>query len=842
LPPPAGFNLTVMEDGSSMRGRRLPAGAPLLALGVLCAALAAALAAAALAPGAGGPGRAELDPVSAPRQPIERSAAADPRDPELRAFSRGFLLAGRPGQALEFAVRLRGHESDAPLVAELRRIRRADPRHPGTELGGELEARVRRDPAGRDRLRFALRDLSPLPGPHRLRIRVAKGEAIAATRIDVLPQGRLPIAAEPEGSTGSPKQRRSEAVPVRQRVQRATEVDQTLGFDPGSQASSAVAVETDDPSRAIAAANDAGSSPVAKISSDSLRLGSITTARLPTTTELPDGSAASIGACCDPATAADADGNLWMAATSTEGNGRILLARAGVGNDSFGSTAAGLPIAPGTSSQQKPALAVDDEWIAAAWIETGSGVQNVVVSRCSLTGGVSQCDDPAAWSAPAPVTETSGLYSMPDLGFAPNGDLHAVWWDAGDDNAIEIARCRDGEDCSSPAVWNERSTVDALDDFDDDGDGDDDPLPIFCPIIAAPGGLVNPSPSVEVGPDGTVHVAFSDLRDNPDPGSPSRCTATGSDKTWESFVASGGDPNDFPDPNDGVRLSADDELDVNDHFLPALSADPSTGEVEAGFYTTASDPSGQFTRRVYVASSDLGLSFSDPEPTADADSRFAGTHSDGIDYGDRQGADSAEGTFRPAWTDARAIQARDPELYALAPQVETTIASGPTGTVAEAKSTFTFSSPAPRTDCSIDGQPFTNCSSPFTAGPLPNGPHTLRVRSTDSVGNLVDLSDAVRSWTISDLDPPETTITNPPKPKVHKKRPVIDFVADEEEAKFSCRYDREPWERCKPPKRGKVSLGRHRFQVRATDVGGNPDPTAATVKFRRVEKKRRKGR
>jgi hypothetical protein len=71
---------------------------------------------------------------------------------------------------------------------------------------------------------------------------------------------------------------------------------------------------------------------------------------------------------------------------------------------------------------------------------------------------------------------------------------------------------------------------------------------------------------------------------------------------------------------------------------------------------------------------------------------------------------------------------------------------------------------------------------------------------------------------------------------------VIDFVADEEEAKFSCRYDREPWERCKPPKRGKVSLGRHRFQVRATDVGGNPDPTAATVKFRRVEKKRRKGR
>ena len=837
MPPRAGFNLIEMEDGPSMRARRLPAPAA-QALAVLSAALLLALVVAALAPGAGGgQQRAEGEPVAAPKQPLDRAAAPDPSTRRL-TLSRRFLLAGRVGQRLAIDARLGSRRTGGePLRIELRRARRADPRHPGSRLGGEIEARLHRTAGPGGRLQVTLRDLAPLPGPHRLTV-AAGSQRIATTRIDVLPQGRLPLA---RGARRSASASGAGDGAQTRRAQSDAEVNQTLGYDPGSQASSAVAVETDDPSRVIAAANDAGSSPMAKISSDSLRLGSVETERLPSLTELPSGAAADVEACCDPAVAADSAGNLWMAVTSITGNGRIVVGRAGAGSDSFGSTATGLPTGAGSSSQQKPTITVDDgRWIAAAWIETGSGVQNVVVSRCDISAAASDCDDPSAWSEPAAITAASGLYSMPDLGYAPNGDLYAVWWDAGSDNAVEIARCEDGENCAVGSSWNQQSTIDELDRFDDDGDGSADPLPLFCPIIAAPGGLVNPSPSVEVGPAGTVFVAYSNLRDNPDPGSPSRCTATGSDKTFDSYVAAGASPDAFPAQDSGVRLSADDELDVNDHFLPALSVDPSTAVVEAGFYTTAADPGGQFARRAYVASDNLGLLYSDPQSTATADSRFAGTLSDGIDYGDRQGADSAEGTFRPAWTDARSIQGRDAELYALAPQVETTIETGPSGTIAQAKATFGFSSPAPRTDCSLDGGPFVSCSSPFTVGPLPNGSHSLRVRSTDSVGNIVDLTDASRGWTISDLDPPETTIVNPPKPRVHKKRPVIDFVADEEAATFTCRYDRAPWERCKPPKRGKVSPGRHRFQVRAIDVGGNTDATAATVKFKRVEKKRRK--
>lgn len=837
-----------MGDRPSIFARPLPAQrwAWMPAFAALCA-LVMLLAGAPAADSAGGEPRPDSRPTPAPRQPLERAAAVDPSTAEL-SLSRPYLLAGRPGQRLEVDADLRARAAKSGrLTVQLRRIRRADPRHAGVTLGGELVARARRSVDG-GRLGVTLRGLAPQPGPHRLAVRKGR-RTLATTRIEVLSQGRLPIAAGAADSVTTEPTASAAAggeTDRRLRAQRAVEVNQSLGYKPGSQASSAVAVKTDDPSRAIAATNDAGDPPLAKISSDSLRLGSFSTERLPGSTRLQNGSSLAVEACCDPAVAADSTGNLWMAATSTQGGGRILLARAGAGSNSFGSHSAGLPTEPGTTSQQKPALAVDDgRTIAAAWIETGGGVQNVVVSLCDLSAGASDCDDPANWSAPAPITGSSGLYSMPDLGFAPNGDLYAVWWDAGSDNAIEIARCEDGESCSSAASWNEQSTVEELDSFDDDGSGDADPLPLFCPIIAAPGGLVNPSPSVEVGPAGNVFVAFSDLRDNPDAASPSRCTASGSDKTFDSFVAAGLAPNDFPAAGSGVRLSNDGALDVNDHFLPALSVDPSSGVVEAGFYTTALNASGQFARRMYTASADVGLSWSEPEQTATADSRFSGTNSDGVDYGDRQGADSAEGTFRPAWTDGRPIQGRDPELYALAPQVETQITEAPAGTVPDAKAIFVFSSPAPRTDCSIDGAPFVSCRSPYTVGPLPNGSHNLRVRSTDSVGNVADLSDASASWTVSDLDPPETTIVNAPKPKVKKKRPVIDFIADEEAAKFSCRYDREEWRSCKPPKRGRVSLGKHRFQVRAIDIGGNEDPTAAAVKFKRVEKckkkKRRKG-
>jgi hypothetical protein len=618
----------------------------------------------------------------------------------------------------------------------------------------------------------------------------------------------------------------------------AGHVNHDLNFEEGSQASSAIAVQGDDPDRVIAATNDAGSPPLAFVSNRGLAAGSVGRRVMPSAAVTAAGGQTSLSICCDPAVAADRSGNLWMAAATNAGSGPIALNRIAAGSTSFAGLTAALPSRPGSSAQEKPALAVlPDATLATAWVETLGGAQNVVYSECELGADVAACDDPSNWSAPAPVTAAPGSYAMPALAFGPSGDAYVTWWDAGADNAIEIDRCRGSESCALGASWNEEALIAELDSFDDDGVGGEDPLPARCPIIAAPGGLVNPSPSVAVGPDGRVYVAYSDLRDNADPLGPTRCTASGSDSTFDSLIAAGAAPGALPAPDSGVRLSADGALDLNDHFLPAVSVDPSTGELEATYYSTAGDPGGQRVNRVLVSSSDSGQTYSAPTALSDAESRFAGPLSDGIDFGDRQGLASAEGVLRAAWTDNRAQQSRDPDLYALSPAVPTTIDGAPIGTVASPISSFRFSTAAPRIECSVDGSSFSKCVSPQTVGPLVNGAHTFAARGTDLAGNLMDPGAApMVGWGILDQDPPETTLVRKPKRKTRRNRPRFEFIADEVGARFQCRYEGEDWRNCKSPKMQKVTVGRHRFAVRAIDVGGNVDPTAARYEFKRERK------
>ena len=767
-------------------------------------------------------------------RPLPIVPATRSRGPLAVELSPERLLAGLPGQRLGVRFRLGGGE-DRPrrIRVALRRIRRPDPRHPGRSVGGELIGGRTIAVRGRD-VRLRLRGLNPQPGPLRLSLRGAdrrRSAALAGVRLEAVPQASAAAAAPP--SPGPQRRSASPATLASGLV--AGQVNHDLSFEDGSEASSAIAVRLDDPDRVIAAANDAGSAPQAFVSNRGLAAGSVGRRVLPTTARTPTGEQATLSICCDPAVAADASGNLWMAAATAAGVGPIALNRIAAGSTNFGGLTAALPTGSGAGAQEKPALGVlSGETVAAAWIETRGGVQNVVYSECDISADVAACDDPAGWSAPVPVTASGGLYAMPSLAFSPAGDAYVAWWDAGPDNAIEIDRCRVGESCAAGSSWNEDSLIADLDSFDDDGVGGDDPLPIRCPIIGAPGGLVNPSPSVEVGAGGRVYVAYSDLRDNADPLAPTRCTASGSDSTFDSLVAAGGAPRALPAPNSGVRLSSDGALDLNDHFLPALTVDPSTDEVEATYYSTEGDPGGQRATRVHVSSGNSGQSYSEPSEISDAESRFAGPLSDGIDYGDRQGLASAEGVLRAVWTDNRSQQSRDPDLYALSPPVETTIDSGPAGTVPNAISSFGFSTAAPRIECRVDGSAFSECVSPRTVGPLVNGPHTFSARGTDLAGNLMDPAQPPAvGWTVLDQDPPETTIVRKPKRKTKSKRPKFRFTADEAGARFQCRYDGGDWRNCKSPKKQKVRVGRHRFAVRAIDVGGNVDPTAARHRFKR---------
>jgi hypothetical protein len=82
-----------------------------------------------------------------------------------------------------------------------------------------------------------------------------------------------------------------------------------------------------------------------------------------------------------------------------------------------------------------------------------------------------------------------------------------------------------------------------------------------------------------------------------------------------------------------------------------------------------------------------------------------------------------------------------------------------------------------------------------------------------------------------DTDPPETTITKAPPNKGEKNKVKYKFVADEPST-FECKADKGDFEPCDSPEKFKVDDGKHKFQVVATDLAGNKDPTPGKDKFK----------
>jgi Tol biopolymer transport system component len=98
---------------------------------------------------------------------------------------------------------------------------------------------------------------------------------------------------------------------------------------------------------------------------------------------------------------------------------------------------------------------------------------------------------------------------------------------------------------------------------------------------------------------------------------------------------------------------------------------------------------------------------------------------------------------------------------------QTTISAGPSGAVAATTATVAFTSDEPGSDfeCSLDGQPFTPCTSPRTWNQLAVGAHGVRVRAVDPVGRT-DASPATVTWTVqaAPLPAPPPTPTPVPVP------------------------------------------------------------------------------
>ena len=163
------------------------------------------------------------------------------------------------------------------------------------------------------------------------------------------------------------------------------------------------------------------------------------------------------------------------------------------------------------------------------------------------------------------------------------------------------------------------------------------------------------------------------------------------------------------------------------------------------------------------------------------------------------------------------------------------IDSGPAGLTNDATPTFAFHAgeAGAAVECSIDtGTPdFGPCTeegSETPEGPLSDGPHTFRVRSTDAAGNQAT---ATRDFTL-DATSPETTLGAHPPSLSGSDEASFEFTGSDPGgsgvASFQCRKDGGSWSGCASPQTySSLAEGAHSFEVRALDNAGNADGSPA---------------
>ncbi|MEA2220589.1 MAG: large repetitive protein [Solirubrobacteraceae bacterium] len=172
---------------------------------------------------------------------------------------------------------------------------------------------------------------------------------------------------------------------------------------------------------------------------------------------------------------------------------------------------------------------------------------------------------------------------------------------------------------------------------------------------------------------------------------------------------------------------------------------------------------------------------------------------------------------------------------AAAEPAETTITAGPADGSLTNDTTPTFAFAASQSNvtftCAIDAGAPSPCASPYTAGPLADGAHSLQVTATNSVAET-DPTPATRRFTI-DATPPETSITGGPAEgaTIDSDAPSFAWSSSETVSTFTCTQDGVALSACELAFAGGAPAGPHRFTVAATDAAGNTDPTPATRTF-----------
>ena len=175
-----------------------------------------------------------------------------------------------------------------------------------------------------------------------------------------------------------------------------------------------------------------------------------------------------------------------------------------------------------------------------------------------------------------------------------------------------------------------------------------------------------------------------------------------------------------------------------------------------------------------------------------------------------------------------AVQSIQVRLDTIDPQ--TTIDTGPSGSLSDTSAAFTFSSDEAGStfECRLDGGAFAACSSPTSYSGLVDGSHTFQVRAIDPALRT-DATPASRTWTV-DTVAADTTITIAPAASTNSTSASFSFTRERRRPELRVQARRG---RLQPPARAPRSYaslteGSHTFSVRARDAAGNRDATPAT--------------
>jgi hypothetical protein len=168
----------------------------------------------------------------------------------------------------------------------------------------------------------------------------------------------------------------------------------------------------------------------------------------------------------------------------------------------------------------------------------------------------------------------------------------------------------------------------------------------------------------------------------------------------------------------------------------------------------------------------------------------------------------------------------------------TTITADPAPYMASTSAFFSFSADdaAATFECSLDGAPFTACTSPKTYTGLAEGPHSFGVRATDSAGNR-DPSPATSSWTVDLTAPAAPTIGSPADGSTNATG-TIAFSGTAEPGTFVELYDGGTrllgaastdasgnWSKTVSG----IADGSHTYTATATDAAGNTSAASSAV-------------